>query len=132
MDVHWTAEDPYASADEMFERVDEDEEFWVFTGGTHPPFLTWAENVMGRAAHDYFGHYTHELDFSVAGEYGVWRATLPRYPATTYRILFSEIVAQRCAAAYLDDGSADDRFGQRAFPAPDRWLRWTRQVFGDA
>jgi hypothetical protein len=127
--VHWTTDDPYADAQEMFDRIDEDEEIWVFSGGSHPAFLTWTQNVKGRAVHDFFGHYQHRVDFSIKGEFRKWQAAQDWYPVATHRILFTEIVAQRCAAEYLDEGFDNDRFCQRAVPAPDRWLDWCRAAF---
>lgn len=129
--VHWTEDNPYEDAAEMFERIDADEELWVFAGGSHPEFLNWTQNVKGRAVHDYFGHYQHRVDFSVEGEYRKWQAAREWYPVATHRILFTEIVAQRCAAAYLDGGFDNNRFCQRAVPAPRRWIKWCRAVFDE-
>lgn len=126
--VLWTYEDPYESPAELFERVAWDQELWVFAGGSHPDALTAEQNVKGRAVHDYFGHYGERADFSVEGEFTVWRHTTQCYPPETHRLLFTEIVGQRCAGGYLDDGFDDSRFTQRAFPAPESWIELCEDV----
>lgn len=120
--VIWTHEDPYEDAAELRERVEEDDELLVYAGGSEATYMTAEQNVKGRAVHDYFGHYRFAADFSIHGEFTVWYHTKDFYPPPTRRILFTDIVAQRCAAGYLDDGFASDRFEQRAFPAPDHWI----------
>jgi hypothetical protein len=127
--VLWTHNDPYTDADEMMRRVEEDDEFLVFAGGSHADHMTVEQNIKGRAVHDYFGHIRFSVDFSVEGEYGKWKHAKQFYPPETRRVLFTEIVGQRCAAAYLDDAYTDPAFEQRAAPAPARWVDWGRTVF---
>jgi proteasome lid subunit RPN8/RPN11 len=127
--VLWTYEDPYESPAELFERVARDQELWVFAGGSHPDTLTEIQNVKGRAVHDYFGHYRHRADFSVKGEFTVWQHAKQCYPPATHRLLFTEIVGQRCAGGYLDNGFDDAQFIQRAFHAPESWIDLCKKVF---
>ena len=127
--VLWTHADPYSSAEQLFEAVEKDDELLVFAGGSHPEYMTEVQNVQGRAVHDYFGHYRFTTDFSLEGEFRTWRNLKQFYPEDTHRVLFTEIVGQRCAGSYLEDGFDDDRFAQRAFPAPPYWIEWCRDLF---
>lgn len=127
--VIWTHEDPYESAATLREQIDDEGELRVYTGGSQSTYMTAEQNVKGRAVHDYFGHYRFDADFSVAGEFAVWQHTKNFYLPSTHCILFSDIVGQRCAAGYLDDGFASDQFEQRAFPAPDHWIERCKRAF---
>ena len=127
--VIWTHDDPYSSADELRRRVEADGELLVYAGGSQPTHMTLEQNVKGRAVHDYFGHVRFEADFSVEGEFQKWWNAKEFYPPETQRLLFTEIVGQRCAAGYLDDGFASPRFEQRSFPAPERWIELCKDSF---
>lgn len=126
--VIWTHDDPYGSVEEMFEHIDSKAEMLVFAGGSSPKYMKQDHNVMGRAVHDYFGHYYHQLDFSFKGEFLKWYQTKHMYPPETHRILFTEIVAQRAAAGFLEDGFESPQFRQRAFAAPERWIEMCKEV----
>lgn len=120
--VRWTENDPYGSFEEMQRRVKEEEVFYVFSGGTHPPHLTREENIRGRAVHDWFGHLDAGVDFSLEGEYKKWKHVRSHYPPETWNFLFAEVVGQLCAAIYLPEGFESDRFTQRTCTAPARWV----------
>lgn len=133
--VLWTEDDPYSSYEELREGIRRDGELRVFSGGSHPKFVNPDQNVKGRAVHDYFGHYRHDVDFSVKGEFLKWWHTrhhfpdLYEYDIPVREVLFAEIVGQRCAVGYLDDGFGDQRFEQRAIAAPRRWIELCKEAF---
>lgn len=127
--VIWTHDDPYSSAGELFERVDADGELLVFAGGSKPKYMTQEQNVKGRAAHDYFGHLRFRVDFSIEGEFLKWHNAKQFYPPETHRLLFTEIVGQRCAAGFLDGGFGSPRFTQRSFEAPENWIEAAERAF---
>lgn len=128
VDVVHTPDDPYDSADEMFRDIEENDRLKVFTGGTHPVFLTVEENIQGRAVHDYWGHYKNRVDFSFEGEFKKWDNHKYHYPEECWGILFAEVVGQLGAAYYLPDGFDSDRFCQRPVDAPQRWIDAARSV----
>lgn len=134
--VIWTDIDPYESAEQMFERIEEDEELLVYSGGSTPRYLSYEENIKGRAVHDYFGHYRHRVDFSIRGEFMKWYHVRHYYTGgdpdphdRVRRVLFAEIVAQRCAAGYLPKGFGDPDFKQRAIVAPTSWIDLCKRAF---
>lgn len=127
--VIWTHDDPYASAAELRDWVDDSGELLVYAGGGQPAYMTVEQNVKGRAVHDYFGHVRFGVDFSVEGEFRKWWNAKQFYPPETHRLLFTEIVGQRCAGGYLPEGFESSQFRQRSFPAPQRWIEWCESVF---
>lgn len=112
--VHFTEDDPYSSAKELFEGIETDEELYIFSGGSSPEGMTDEQNLKGRAVHDYFGHYENQCDFSVEGEFTKWYNQKADVPDGTEELLFSEVVGQVCLVHYLEDGFSDERFEQRS------------------
>lgn len=134
--VIWTDMDPYEDFGHMVDRIAADDELLVYTGGSVPRYLSHEENVKGRAVHDYFGHYRHFENFSVQGEFMKWYHTRHYYTGedpnmnnTIRHVLFTEIVAQTCAASYLDGGFDDERFEQRPIIAPHSWINLCKEAF---
>lgn len=112
--VHFTEDDPYRDAQELFEGIESDEELYVFSGGSSPEGMTDEQNLKGRAVHDYFGHYMNECDFSLEGEFTKWYNQKDEVPEGAEDLLFAEVVGQVCLVHYLDDGFEDDDFEQRS------------------
>jgi hypothetical protein len=129
VDVVFTEDDPYASYQDMKEKVEETDTLKVFSGGTHPDprFMTETENVIGRAVHDYYGHLSADVNFSFEGEFRKWQHVKDDYFPRDREVLFAEVVGQLSAAKFLDGGFADPRFEQREIRAPQRWIDWTKE-----
>jgi hypothetical protein len=112
--VCFTEDDPYSSAEELFNGIERDGELFIFSGGSSPDGMTEEQNLKGRAVHDYFGHYENQCDFSVEGEFTKWFNQKADVPDGTEDLLFSEVVGQVCLVHYLDDGFESDRYEQRS------------------
>jgi hypothetical protein len=125
VDVIFTTEDPYADYTAM--RVDiERGVMKVFAGGSHPEHMTPSENVVGRAVHDYLGHYAINRGFDLYGEVAKWKHVRHRYPDTAQRLLFTEVVGQLCAAHVVGGFDSPD-FQQKAIVAPDCVIEAVRE-----
>lgn len=125
VDVIFTTEDPYADYTAM--RVDiERGVMKVFAGGSHPEHMTPTENVVGRAVHDYLGHYAINRGFDFYGEVAKWKHVRHRYPDTAQRLLFTEVVGQLCAAHVVGGFDSPD-FQQKAIVAPDCVIEAVRE-----
>lgn len=122
VDVKFQEEDPYRSYEHMRREVEETDILRVFNGGDPHPL--WGNNaeIVGRAVHDWYGHLELDVPFTVEGEYQKWKHARDHYPAYCDRVLFTEVIGQLGAAYYLEDGFGDDRFEQKVFPAPNRWI----------
>lgn len=112
--VHFTEDDPYKSAEELFKALDDGEDLYVFSGGSSPDGMTDIQNLKGRAVHDYFGHYQNRCDFSPEGEFTKWFNQKEDAPDGLEDLLFSEVVGQVALVHYLDDGFESPRFKQRS------------------
>jgi len=126
--VEFTEDDPYESFEDMKQSVPRSGVFRVFSGGTHPEFMTREENIKGRAVHDWFGHLGEDVDFSFAGEFKKWDSQKMHYPVECWPVLFAEVVGQVSAAYYLEEGFDSERFAQRPILAPSRWMYAARRV----
>lgn len=122
IEVIWQKEDPYDSYADMRETVAKEGVLRVFSGGSGTRYLSHEENVKGRAVHDFFGHLEADVDFSFCGEFRKWLHVKDRYPPDAQSVLFTEVVGQRAAAGYLDEGFASDRFEQRAAFPKAGWI----------
>lgn len=127
--VEWQTEDPYDSYADMRDTVDREGKLRVFSGGSEPLHMTHEQNVKGRAVHDWFGHLEADCDFSMKGEWEKFDYVKHRYPEKVRPLLFTEIVGQRAAASYYDDGFGDDRFFQRASFAPKYIMDLCKRAF---
>jgi len=114
LDVEFIEGDPYGSAAEMFEDIEQNDRLKIFSGGSHPDGMSEEQNVKGRAVHDYFGHYGNQVDFSLEGEFQKWYNQRHDVPDGSEDLYFSEVVGQVALVHYLDDGFEDDRFEQRS------------------
>ena len=112
--VHFTENDPYEDAEALFEGIEEDEELYIFSGGSSPPGMTDEQNLKGRAVHDYFGHYQNQCDFSVEGEFTKWVNQKEDVPEGTEDLLFAEVVGQVALVHYLEGGFEDPDYEQRS------------------
>jgi hypothetical protein len=112
--VVWQSEDPYDSYADMAKTVGREQQLRVFDGGSEPKFISHAQNVKGRAVHDWYGHLSADCNFSLTGECQKFAHVRSHYPRRTHGLLFSEVVGQRAAASYYADGFFDDRFEQKA------------------
>lgn len=113
LDVEFTEEDPYNSAEELFEAI-EDGELKIYSGGSSPEGMTDKQNLKGRAVHDYFGHYMNQCDFSLEGEFTKWYNQRHEVPEGTEALYFSEVVGQTALVHYLEDGFESPEFEQRS------------------
>lgn len=115
VDVHFTADDPYLSHEEMVRDVEENGRLKIFSEGSHPVHMTKEENMKGRAVHDYFGHYMNDCDFSFSGEFEKWYNQREEVPESTEDVLFSEVVGQTALVHYLEDGFESPEFEQKNY-----------------
>lgn len=127
VDVTYTSRDPYDDYEHMRKRVFADGELKVYDeyADTHPE-LSIDANLKFRAVHDYWGHLYHDVDFSPAGEFLKWYKMRELFPFSdnASRALFADVVGQVGEVYYLPDSFDDERFTQRAFLAPQRWILW--------
>ena len=114
LDVEFTEEDPYKSAEELFEAIEERGELKIYSGGSSPEGMTDKQNLKGRAVHDYFGHYMNQCDFSLEGEFTKWYNQRHEVPDESEALYFSEVVGQTALVHYLDGGFEDPDFNQRS------------------
>ena len=127
--VMFTSDDPYSSYEEMVADIDENGVFRVFNGGSHPEYLgtskteSMENNLMGRAVHDYWGHYGNECDFSFWGEFEKWHHQKKFYPEVCHPYLFTEVVGQTALCHHLPGGFGDPLFVQKPVKAPEKWIR---------
>jgi len=114
LDVDFTEEDPYKSAEELFEAISERDELKVYSGGSSPEGMTDMQNLKGRAVHDYFGHFMNKCDFSLEGEFTKWYNQRHEVPEESEALYFSEVVGQTALVHYLDDGFEHEDYEQRS------------------
>lgn len=114
VDVEFTEDDPYGSAEEMWADIDNNDRLKIFSGGSSPPGMTEEQNIKGRAVHDYFGHYKNQCDFSLEGEFTKWYDQKDHVPDEAEELYFSEVVGQTALVHYVDDGFSDPDFEQRS------------------
>lgn len=117
--VVFQSQDPYDSYSEMKHMVNKEGFLRVFNGGSEPEHMSKRANLEGRAVHDWFGHLSRDCDFSMKGEWQKYQHVKDRYPKWVRPLLFTEIVGQRAAVSYYEDGFADDNFEQKHAFAPD-------------
>jgi hypothetical protein len=129
VEVVWTEKDPYDNYVDMKRSVKRDGELRVFSGGSEPNYMSYEQNVKGRAVHDWFGHLQADCDFSLKGEFLKYNHVKHRYPKSVRPLLFSEIVGQRALVGYLDNGFESDKFQQKGIFAPDRYVRLCESDF---
>lgn len=114
VNVEFVDEDPYKSAEELFEAIEERDELKIYSGGSSPEGMTDKQNLKGRAVHDYFGHYKNQCGFSLEGEFTKWFNQKSEVPEESEALYFSEVVGQTALVHYLDGGFEDPDFNQRS------------------
>jgi len=98
--VYDTPNDPYNSYEEMVLDIHENKTMGVFNGGSIAPYMgstrTTAQSatVVHRAVHDYYGHYKHGVDFSLAGEFSKWHYMQKYYAEPVHRLTFTDVVGR--------------------------------------
>jgi len=116
--------DPYDSYTDMAETVGKEQQLRVYSKHNDHEYFTPEENMKFRAVHDWFGHLEADVNFSAEGEFKKWDHMNQYYStADQQRVMFGEVVGQLGAIHYLKDSFADDRYEQRAIPAPLTWIR---------
>ncbi len=116
----YTATDPYATADALAAGWAAGE-FRIYSEYCDHPVFSVAENLRGRAVHDWYGHGNgtgrKAAGFGLAGEIAAFRFQAARYPRWTWPVLAGEIVAQ--TAVFEVTGAFP---AQRALALPDAWV----------
>lgn len=120
--VVYQSEDPYDDYQDMAETVGEEQQLRVYNQHTDHPYFTHDQQLAFRAVHDWYGHLSADVDFTPEGEYRKYMHMRRHFRPEENRVMFAEVVGQVGAVHYLEDGFADDRYEQRAFVAPDRWM----------
>ncbi len=121
LNVQVVSEDPYESAQQMFEDVSRNARLKIYR--TVPsecsPLLSVEENDMFRAVHDFHGHYMSGRDFSRHGEEAAWVRHSQMFTGLARRAMTSETRGQNSAFIWVYDGK---RFPtQKAILLPD-WV----------
>lgn len=116
--VIFQSEDPYDNYEDMKETVEKEEVLRIFTGGNPPDNMTEQENWEARAVHDWHGHLSYDVNFSLEGEFWKWYRSTRLYPPEVTQLLFAEVVCQ--ISAYYYKGGFD--FEQRDIIAPSEWI----------
>lgn len=117
--VEFVSHDPYNNYYHMAKAVANTQKLQIFDGGSTPKYLSKDENLMGRAVHDWYGHLTHDCDFSPKGEFTKWYHMTDMYPDRVTQILFAEVVGQVSVVHY--DGW--ENLEQRCISAPQSWIQ---------
>lgn len=123
--VEFQAEDPYDDYRDMRETVGAEGVLRIYNQHTDHEYFSHEEQLKFRAVHDWHGHLDADVDFSPTGEFKKWEHMNQYFDiAVDRKVMFAEVVGQVGAVHYLPDGFADDRYKQRAFVAPRRWIDW--------
>jgi len=101
IDVVFTPDDPYASYQEMLQRVLSERRMYVFTGFSDTPLWTPETNWKARAVHDW-DHIQHGIDFSMSGEAAAFRVSAARMPGLA-PLYLSEIALQAAVQNFTGD-----------------------------
>lgn len=122
--VEFQPKDPYDSYTDMAETVGHEQKLRVYSKHNDHEYFSEKENMKFRAVHDWFGHLEADVDFSAEGEFKKWEHMNQYYKTEDQkRVMFGEVVGQLGAIHYLKDSFNDDRYTQRAIPAPLTWIR---------
>jgi hypothetical protein len=129
VNVIFTENDPYGSAEEMFSDVRRARLFVYSTSAEQAhPLLTRDENNMFRAVHDFHGHYMTGRDFSRHGEEAAWVRHSQMFTGLARRAMTTETRGQNSAFIWINGGRQFPE--QKAILLPD-WVsaipeRWSR------
>jgi len=123
--VTWVSTDPYLDYTDMKQSVQQTDTLEIYSGGDTPLYLTKRENLEGRAVHDWYGHLSHDCDFSPEGEFTKWFRMVDFYPQCVTQLLFGEVVAQVAAIHHVGGFGYD----QRPCIAPASWIEQVCQYY---
>ena len=129
VNVEFVQEDPYTpenssspSYELMCEDIERNDNMKIFAGGSEPEYLNHRQNIIGRAVHDFYGHYLFQCPFTLEGEFRKWHNMREFYPEDVVQLLFSEVVCQTCEVIYL--GGFSEKFVQNpVYPKPE-WIEY--------
>jgi hypothetical protein len=121
--------DPYDDYQDMARTVEKEQKLRVYALHTSHPEFSHTEQLMFRAVHDWFGHLEADVDFTPEGEFKKWQH-MNQYLENKRQelVMFAEVVGQVGMVHYLQDGFESDRYEQRAFAAPDRWIHFMQRA----
>ena len=126
--VEYQSNDPYSDYEDMAKTVAKEQKLRIYNQHTDHPFFTHEQQLAFRAVHDWYGHLSADVDFSPEGEYRKYLHMRKHFRPEENRVMFAEVVGQVGAVHYLDDGFESDRYEQRAFVAPERWIEQMRDA----
>jgi hypothetical protein len=115
--------DPYDDYQDMAETVAREQKLRVYNQHTDHPHFSHRGQLAFRAVHDWYGHLSADVDFSPEGEYLKWEHMARHFGPEQNRVMFAEVVGQVAQVHYLSGGFESDRYEQRAFAAPSRWMQ---------
>ena len=92
--VEFTEDNPYQTADQMANEIDQTGIIRVYSGGTQHPVWTPEQNLQFRAVHDIFAHIYGNYDFSGRGEIASYNRHAAMAPPSALPALFTEVVGQ--------------------------------------
>lgn len=122
--------DPYDNYRDMAQTVAQEQQLRIYNQHTDHPHFSHEEQLMFRAVHDWFGHLEADVDFTPSGEYKKWKHMCDYFGNEILnRTMFAEVVGQVCAVHYLPNGFESNRYEQRAFVAPETWLKMMKASF---
>lgn len=98
VDVVFVDGQPYGSAEEMAELVDETGVLEVSKDYNEHPIFTKLQNLKFRAVHDYIVHILGKSSFTRRGEIRAYNLHRRLAPRDTWPALFTEVAAQACYA----------------------------------
>lgn len=96
--VEYVSGQPYSSAAEMKEKMEETGVLEISTDFNEHPIFSPEQNLKFRAVHDYIVHILAGKDFSDKGEVGAYNAHAKMVPPAAIPALFTEVVGQACYA----------------------------------
>jgi len=128
VDVTFVSDDPYSDYADMKQSVTKSDTLKIFSGGDVLRYMTQTENLKGRAVHDWYGHLSHDCDFSPEGEFTKWYRMVDHYPPNVTQVLFGEVVAQVAAVHHVGGFG----YKQRPCIAPTCWIEQVCQHYDKA
>lgn len=104
--VEFQAEDPYESAEQMFDDVRESGRLKIYQTAADQahPLMSNYLNDRFRAVHDYHGHFMTGRDFSRHGEEAAWWRHSQMFTGLARRAMTSETRGQSSAFIWINGG----------------------------
>lgn len=105
VDVIFTEEQPYQTAQEMTQQVKETGKLYINNQYSENLSSGWTEeeNWQFRAVHDYIVHIGGKVDFSTRGEIQAFNVHAKLVPPRALDALFSEVIGQVCYVNVFGD-----------------------------